>query len=113
MRLMDYINTHLPKFQPILDKLQNFMHIPIACAFEAGILVWMHFTHRDLPPNVTTTVQWFYALLGGHFVGSQVWPDKTAPATQVNVDVNNDNANTNSATANAAPVATTPDPSKG
>jgi hypothetical protein len=101
---------YLPKLQPWLDRLQNYMHIPIACAFQAAILLWHCHTGKDLGPNVQGTVFSFYALLGGHFVGSQVWPDKTtqAPTTIVNVD--NDNSNT--ATATAAPAAV-PDPSKG
>jgi hypothetical protein len=99
---MDF-KKYLPKLQPWLDRLQNYFHIPIACAFQAAILGWHWHTGKDLGPNVQGTVFSFYALLGGHFVGSQVWPDKSAPTTVVNVD------NTNTAQA-AAPAA---DPSKG
>jgi len=98
---------YLPKLQPWLDRLQNYFHVPIACAFEAAILLWHWHTGKDLGPNVQGTVFSFYALLGGHFVGSQVWPDKTPPPT-VNVDVSNVNANTNTNTASAVA-----DPSKG
>lgn len=102
----------LPKLQPWLDRLQNYFHIPIACTFEAAILLWHWHTGKDLGPNVQGTVFSFYALLGGHFVGSQVWPDKTQPAAPpadptVNVTVDNSN------TANVTAAPAVPDPSKG
>ena len=105
---MDF-KKYIPKLQPWLDRLQNYFHIPIACGFEAAILLWHWHTGKDLGPNVQGTVFSFYALLGGHFVGSQVWPDKT-PSPTVNVDVSNVNANANTNIADASAVA---DPSKG
>jgi len=78
--------------------------------FEAAILLWHWHTGKDLGPNVQGTVFSFYALLGGHFVGSQVWPDKIPTAPTVDVNVNNNNTNTATAAAPAAPAA---DPSKG
>lgn len=72
---MDF-KKYLPKLQPYLDKVQNYMHVPIAMAFQAAILGWHWHTGKDLGTNVQGTVFSFYALLGGHFASSQIWPDK-------------------------------------
>ena len=78
--------SYLPHLQPLLDKLQNYFHIPIAMLFEGAILVWHWRSGRDLGPNVQGTVFSFYALLGGHFVGSQIWPDKASAVAQQTAD---------------------------
>lgn len=61
------------------DVLINKAHVAIAVIFQAGVLVWHHKTGRDLGANVAQTLNWFYMFLAGHFVSSQVWPDKPAP----------------------------------
>jgi hypothetical protein len=56
--------------------LVNSSHVVIATACQASILTAHFFFHKDLSPTVQQTVNWFYTFLAGHFVGSQVWPDK-------------------------------------
>jgi hypothetical protein len=67
------MGVRLDKF---FDVLINKAHVAIVVMFQGVILVWHKKTGHDLGANVTTTIQWFYGFMAGHFASSQVWPDK-------------------------------------
>jgi hypothetical protein len=62
------------------DVLINKAHVAIGSVCQGAILAWHWKTGKTLDANVAQTVNWFYMFLAGHFVGSQAWPDKSAPA---------------------------------
>jgi hypothetical protein len=60
----------------VWDIVINKAHVVLAVLCQAAIFI-MHWKFgKDISANVAQTVNWFYVFLGGHFVGSQVWPDK-------------------------------------
>lgn len=75
-------------YDKLWEILVNKAHVAIAVIFQAGVLVWHHVTGRDLGLNVTQSLTSFYMFLAGHFVSSQVWPDKPPTPKPDNPDQN-------------------------
>lgn len=62
-----------------LDKLWDFFvnkgHVIVA-ALTQGVILYLDRSGHAIGASTQQTVNWFYLFLGGHFIGSQKWPDK-------------------------------------
>jgi len=62
--------------KPLLSKLTNDLHVPIAVMVFTVTTVYHFVSGKDLGSGYVSSLYAFYSFLAGHFGFSQKWPDK-------------------------------------